>query len=354
MLVRTGPGKYLQVIDRPNLYSVCLYNFDIDGDEVKLAHRQILDNVVFRRFLQHGGSASILGLASTTSNRSWDLDLSRRRAQNVETYLRSQWGLWGSEDLLYSGPLHISRVDWRGKDLPRSLGVLDNQENEGWRSVWVRAWDHVAPPLSKDIVEDMMLAPDPGTGGTYLPEAGQALDVISWISALTVAEVIPLLDLAISIIDTLAALPVAWALADRASYINGFIIGYNFAMQDMANAYADRSLENMPESRWPALPRPTPHWINRSQDTIGQQQAHRGEQEGCDKAYSTIQQMENSPKTSTIDVKGGATRRIRLTGKLFLRILSSKYGDNVGGYFMRRFNEEVLKPKGMKPWPTLG
>jgi hypothetical protein len=354
MLVHTGPGMYHVVVDRPNVFSVCLYNFDIDGDAVKDGHRQILFNAVYTRFLREGGSAAILGLASTTSNRNWDLELSRRRAQAVESYLRQTWMSWHFESLVYSGPLHIAKVDWEGKDLPLRLGYRDSVESPFWRSVWVRAWDHVATPLVKDILEDMTLPPDLASGGFFLPEAGQALDVLSWTSALTLAEAVPVLDMAISLLDTIAALPVAWSAGDRASYINGYIVGYNFAMKDMADAYANASLDRTAESQWPALIKPTPHWINRSQDNVGQQEAHRGEQEGCDKAYATIQQMEGSPKTYTFDLKDGSKRRVRMTGRRYLRILRSQYGDNVGAYFMLRFNEEVLKPKGMKPYPTTG
>jgi len=89
MLVRTGQGKYYITLNTGSVFSACLYNFDIDGAEVKPSHRDLLREKVVKPFLQTGGSVAVMGLASTSAGQTWDLDLSRHRAEEVAAYL---WG----------------------------------------------------------------------------------------------------------------------------------------------------------------------------------------------------------------------------------------------------------------------
>src|SRR5215831_9414759 len=62
---KTGPGKYMTGKNGDGDISVKLFNFDINGSEVKENHRTILRSTVIE-ILKAGGSVAILGHASTT------------------------------------------------------------------------------------------------------------------------------------------------------------------------------------------------------------------------------------------------------------------------------------------------
>jgi hypothetical protein len=351
----TGPGKYSKVKDTPDEYTVCLYNFDINGATLKPGHTGILSGRVYQ-MLYDGGSASILGTTSTTGDDAWDLALSRQRADEVARFLRGQWGLRGTAPFFSDsqrgivaggGPISIRHVAGLGKTVPLALRRPNNAEMEGWRAVWIKTWSRSVPPSDKELLFDLNL---PDLPSSWSDTAGQALDATSWFISVALGDFIPLVDLAVTLVDTLASLPLAWMSADNGARIYGFILGYNNAMQDMANQYDNDAVRGKKPADWPAVVRPQVHSAAWASQTWGSQDAwHEGEQSGCKAAWDAIQKLERTPWYKDV-TSGGVTRQVPISGKLFLRNLYRAYGDNVAAHFMLKANE-ALKAKGMKAWP---
>ncbi len=134
---KTGAGKVKWGNNPENTdASVALYNFDIRGTDVKPEHKAILDSVVAPILTESNGTVSIMGMASTTDTDSLNYRLSRERATNVLTYLRSKAGQH----------FDVRKFECKGKQMALDLGLPDNSENEEWRAVWIRAWDQPIPP----------------------------------------------------------------------------------------------------------------------------------------------------------------------------------------------------------------
>lgn len=342
MLVRTGRGKYQITKNDSREFACSLYNFDIDGADVKEDHKQILRSKVFP-FLQEGGSAAIVGLASVTGPEQHDQELSLERAESVVKALNWVWAFSGS-GFLYSGPMRIRKVVGRGKQWAQRFS---RKENEFWRAVWVHVWDQAVPPSDSQVNFGMQLPPL--ADSNLLMDIGQGLDVASWIiSMIAAAEIIPVVDMAASILDTLFSLVAAWAASDQNAYLNGYIQGYDMAMKDMSDTYADSSLHTKPLSQWPPPARPKSHqelWA--SQPNISQQKWHEGEDAGCEAAYQQVLKWDRQPLAVEV---AGQTKR--LTGREVLRTLALQHPDRVGEYFVKQFNE-ALRKKGKRPWPTL-
>src|SRR6185312_5517340 len=161
---------------------------------------------------------------------------------------------------------------------------------------------------------------------------------------------IPFVDIALSVLDTLAALPAAWATGDKLAFQNGEIEGYNEAMQDMADAFGDRALDRQPESTWPAIPRPQTHATVMPQANGYEQQWAAGQQSGCDKAYKQVQDMDRAPKMTTLKSVDGTERRRRLTGKVWLHWLKLRYRSNILGFLASQWND-YLTSHGHTKWP---
>jgi hypothetical protein len=344
----TGPGQYEITIDESDEVAGRLFNFDTEGTELKKDHLPPIANRVFP-ILRAGGSASLLGLASITGSAELDMTLSVGRAKAVEDRLRTLWA-WVPNDPFgpYNGPMRLKSVRGVGKEFAAAFRKKTDIPNDPkWRAVWFHAWQKPTPPPDKIFIDDIDL-PDLGDVG---PDIGKWLDGISWfIGALDFADLCPVLDLVASVIDTLYALPGAWLAADRAAYKNGYIVGYNNAMQDMADAYSDAALDRTPLGQWPPIPRPEPHkalWA--SQPSVTQQKSEEGEQAGCDEAYTEMQRLEASPKHKHVVIHGEPTVLL-FTAKRWLRALKAKFDDNVGAAHMIIWRRELAK-KGKK-WPV--
>lgn len=362
----TGGGFYT---DRtwPNEYRVLFYNFDINGTASKPEFNGLIGKAICDRLVR-GWTATVLGLASTTSNKDWNFHLSRLRALAVAdrivafmqsrsmaltvptpTAVHTAW----TEDLAtaFRSSAGIRQTTWNGKDTALRWGVPDDVESRYWRGVIVNVWDHATPPpvvRSMDIVQQPAF---PDLGGSILPNALQWLDEASWIESLALADFIPFVDLVLTIIDTMAALPAAWLTGDKLAYQNGEILGYDNAMQDMADAYRDRSLDKKPESEWPPIPRPQPNYATAiPQATVAQEKWREGMKDGCDKAYKQVQQMDLAPKMVRLRGLTGVERRRRLTGKFWLHWLALKYRGNVAVFLIEQWND-YLTSQGHGKWP---
>jgi hypothetical protein len=128
----TGPGKTTNYTSPLGVLGR-LYNFDIDGDELKPKHKEWLDRHVVPILLK-GGSATIRGFASTKGNADHNLELSRDRMYSVEDYL-----------MLFTQLARIKKADYVGEQAA-SAQTGDNVENEFWRAVDITAWEKPTPP----------------------------------------------------------------------------------------------------------------------------------------------------------------------------------------------------------------
>ena len=91
MLHRTGPGK-IDVDAKysgPGMLKALLYNFDVDGDNVKPEHRLFLQARVAPLLQTDSGHVWLQGSASRTGTNPYNMELSRRRVWNVAMIMRS-------------------------------------------------------------------------------------------------------------------------------------------------------------------------------------------------------------------------------------------------------------------------
>ena len=84
---RTGEGKVFEADFSNVKISANLYNFDIDGAELKDAHRKWLDDRVVPFLLRYGFHVWLSGHASRSGTAQHNLDLSRDRVQGVVRHL---------------------------------------------------------------------------------------------------------------------------------------------------------------------------------------------------------------------------------------------------------------------------
>jgi hypothetical protein len=168
-------------INRPNEFSGSLWNFDIDGVELKKDHKDLLFHKVFP-LLQSGGSAAILGLASLTGSEEHDLELSVRRAEAVAKYMHALWD-WTPTDPLkfYGGPMRLGKPRASGKAVADAYyeshkGKRGNlRENDFFRAVWVHVWDKPSPP-SEEVIVPAITMPD-------LPLTNDQIEFGKWLTS---------------------------------------------------------------------------------------------------------------------------------------------------------------------------
>ena len=91
MLRRTGSGK-IDVDSRysgPGMIKALLYNFDIDGNNVKPEHRLFLQNEVTPLLQGDHGHIWMQGSASKSGTNAYNMALSRHRVHNIAIILRT-------------------------------------------------------------------------------------------------------------------------------------------------------------------------------------------------------------------------------------------------------------------------
>jgi outer membrane protein OmpA-like peptidoglycan-associated protein len=115
--------------------AIRLWNFEVGKHDLKDGHKTAL-GVWVLPFLWGGGSATVVGLASTTGESQNNREISERRADAVVAELRNQLG----------APPRVATKAGLGESAARTLGVPDRQEDEGWRSVLVYYSRAPAPP----------------------------------------------------------------------------------------------------------------------------------------------------------------------------------------------------------------
>src|SRR5215468_7966626 len=198
---KTGPGKYMTGKNGDGDISVKLFNFDINGSEVKENHRTILRSTVIE-ILKAGGSVAILGHASTTGASDYDYTLGVERAEEVLKFLRKEGG----------SKFAVTKIDSRGKSAAMAITGKNNNEDPEWRAVWVRVWtkDAAPPDIGQPIRPGVPLPVDPGIS--------QAND---WINL--AGGVLSIVDLGIDIAATYSA-AAGLATAGAATGIGGLVL----------------------------------------------------------------------------------------------------------------------------------
>ncbi|HEY2012925.1 MAG TPA: hypothetical protein VGH38_05455 [Bryobacteraceae bacterium] len=148
MYVKTGPGKAGTYPD-PAFYDFLLYNFDIEGSELKLQHKRYLDIYIVPK-VRDGWTFLVQGTSSQTGTGSYDLWLSRRRSKAVQNYVEG----------VLKRTLPNLITEGIGKDVPIGKG----QESELDRAVRLYGWaENFRPKPPK---------PRPQVKPTPLPEIG--------------------------------------------------------------------------------------------------------------------------------------------------------------------------------------
>jgi hypothetical protein len=346
----TGPGKFFIKIDKESeVIRLWLYNFDIDGATVKGEHRKVLTDVIGPA-VRDGGQVKVLGLASTTASAEHDLQLGDTRMNNVIAFLREKFGakfVVGKHHSL--GKLMALAFD--EGNLPG--GTKDDQESEVWRAVVLNAWNRglePPPPKAGDVPFNNSTWAD--TTGKVVDRVSMALGIIDFIADIaevsSVASVTGPLGLFISAVQTIIALPLTWASADALANFNGQIQGAADAIQDMADQFASPGLDLTPMSSWPTIHVPDIHGTVNPQPSASQTAWHAGQIAGRNSAVQSVIDMETNPKPTKLP----SGKIVRISGRLWLRAMSKKFGDNVGVEVVIKPTNEELKQRGKPPWPT--
>jgi hypothetical protein len=135
----TGPGKFTNFEQPIEGAFGRIYNFDIDGHELKLAHKEWLRRHILP-YLAKSGSATLEALTSTTGSLSHNRQLSEDRLREIVKFLTEESPqLWNLRSSIANGEAKA-----------RLFGERDGHENEFWRGVDITAWSRPTPPPTRD------------------------------------------------------------------------------------------------------------------------------------------------------------------------------------------------------------
>jgi hypothetical protein len=87
----TGPGRVSEFdfVDSDLVLTANLYNYDIDGDDLKPEHKKFLQDRVADYLVKYGFHIWLHGHTSRSGDYAYNVGLSKRRAEGVAAYLRS-------------------------------------------------------------------------------------------------------------------------------------------------------------------------------------------------------------------------------------------------------------------------
>lgn len=130
-------GRFLMLPSGQSVdMSIWLYDFSINGFQLRAGHLDALKNYVFP-VLVAGGSATIVGMASRTGSKQHNLQLSRRRANSASRQL-----------IAYVGPVEnrLRTVSGVG-EAAATIGLMaDDTESDLYRAVAISVWSKAVPP----------------------------------------------------------------------------------------------------------------------------------------------------------------------------------------------------------------
>jgi hypothetical protein len=158
----TGPGK-TEV--RTNPPSLLLFNFDIDGEDLKDEHKDFLRSEALPA-LQAGRGVSLIGLTDTTASASHNLAVSEGRVASTIDFLRQE----------VSG-LNLKQATGFGKAAALREGVPDGSNDDRFRAVLVFLDPAVTNTKTIEVAAKSFIAligSKVGTmpGITFLPPVG--------------------------------------------------------------------------------------------------------------------------------------------------------------------------------------
>lgn len=363
---RTSDGKAEKLRgDEVTEIEVLLYDYESGKPNVKSAHIACMLSKVMP-LLNKGGSLTVIGMASMFGNEASNKTLSEQRARQVLSFLNQRAGT------VLRARLVKASVSGTGTDTAKKQLEAPGSDNERYRSVYIHAWIKKDPPdlpkpdtklpdgdeFLKSITGTDIPQPDQGVlggiggldlaGRTFdgLGAVGTVVDLGAQIAgSVAAATVASLLSAGLGIVSTVLGLFDSWANAYDPAKFNGKCQGFWDAMQDMADQYKSPSLDTTPLSSWPALKKPVPH-VGKGPAAFQSEGVWReGQTAGCDGAYTAILGMENNPKDLKVKLAG---KEEKMTGRIFLRLLSRSKGNQVDQYFFNYING-MLKQAGKKP-----
>jgi hypothetical protein len=324
----TGPGRSEKLV---NPARFMLYNFDIDGAQLKVEHQMALRSTVVPT-LRSGGSVSIVGLASRSGKFTHNDRLSLHRAESVRAFLERS----------VQSRFSVREFKWFGERKAKLDHQRDGSENERYRCVLLFLSSGPVAPLPQINGASLQEIPIPKLGSTegVLDTAGKILDVASGVgSVLSLALDAVIIDIAgtaIGALATLLGMPAVWLESNKFAQQNGQKLGFSKAMQEMADAFADDDLRFKPEANWPSVPHPVPKFPGRDEAvTLAERSARAGQREGYEAAWSLIMRMEKTPRTIPVSLKG-KTLQIQLSGRRFLWLIHRAYQEDVWRQILRR------------------
>jgi hypothetical protein len=136
MLALTSATGYVCSVTLSPPYAY-LWDFDIDGDRVKSRHKHWLDEYVIKPILAAAKPWTVYlqGNTSRAGSESKNMDLSKRRAQNVAAYIASRLG---AKSCTFD-------TSWLGETAAAAKGSADGTEIAIDRSVVVLAQPAIMP-----------------------------------------------------------------------------------------------------------------------------------------------------------------------------------------------------------------
>jgi hypothetical protein len=347
----TGPGQ-LDNIGGPR--KLLLYNFDVDGDNLKPEHQAALRQMVVPR-LSTGGSVAIIGLASRTGSYGHNQRLSERRARNVFSFLQANvpGGNFPVKGFTASGKQVSGPTGW-GELKAKDEGERNGTEDRRFRAVCIVLGDGQRTPDPIGVFPDLKELSVDFSGGSLdtaakvLDTAGKILDTISsagGVVGLAVeAAMFEVVNTAIGVVATIIGLPGVWLSGNVLAQKNGFITGFSTAMEEMAAKFDDYDLRDLPENKWPAVPHPRPKFaLPDSQVTVAERSANEGIRNGYEKAWLMITTMDKKPQEFTALLKGKKLS-VKMSGRALLYLLQQKFRSDVKSQ-VRRIIEAKLNAK---------
>jgi hypothetical protein len=362
---RTSDGKAEKLRgDDVTEVEVLLYDYESGKANVKSAHMAFMLSKVMP-LLNKGGSLTVIGMASMFGSEASNKGLSEQRARQVLAFLKQRASTALRVRLLKAS------VGGTGTDTATKQLQAPGSDNERYRSVYIHAWIKQDPPglpkLETKLPDgDEFLKNLNGTD-IPLPEKGViegqgALNIGSKTDAASrVADIGSMVleagaviggslaagvaSTALAIVSTVLGLFDSWANAYAPAKFNGKCQGFWDAMQDMADQYKNSSLDKTPLASWPALRKPAPHTGKDPAAFQAEGVWREGQVAGCDGAYNVILGMESNPKDQKVTILG---KEEKMTGRIFLRLLSRSKGNQVDQYFFDYINGE-LKKAGKRP-----
>jgi len=348
MVTRTGPGRHEP---RSNPAGWLLYNFDIEGHQLKEEHRRFLQQVV-APVIRSGKGVSIVGLASRTGTFAYNQRLSQQRAYAVVAFLRG---------IIPTG-FQAREVTAFGERKAQREGYPDEIEDHRFRSVMILLGSGNSPPpppppeidVSEELPDIDIPIPDTPVITTLtriLRVIGFGTGLVGIIATGVLLTVVSLVGLVVGVVGTMLVLPGAWESADRWARFNGACEGFWNAMEDMARVYSNPLFDRLPEAQWPSLPYPRLRPPREPIELEYQRQWRAGEEQGREVAFQTMLQLDREPLQRK-QLVAGRTLKLRLSGRMILRLLVYSYGREGVAYQVRRVVEERLREQGYAGWPA--